>query len=48
VAQTFLNHGFKEVFPLIGGFNAWHQAKLPVEPKNKVQKELSYGKHSNT
>jgi rhodanese-related sulfurtransferase len=33
VAQFFEKHGFKDVHPLVGGFEAWQDANLPVEPK---------------
>jgi len=33
VAQVLEEHGFENVHPLIGGFNAWQDANLPVEPK---------------
>lgn len=36
-AQTLLNHGFKNVKALIGGFDAWEAAAYPVEPKDKKQ-----------
>jgi rhodanese-related sulfurtransferase len=33
VAQVFEENGFENVHPLIGGFDAWRNAGLPVEPK---------------
>jgi rhodanese-related sulfurtransferase len=33
VAQELISHGFKNVHPLFGGFEAWEKAGLPVEPK---------------
>jgi rhodanese-related sulfurtransferase len=40
VAQVLEEHGFKEVHPLIGGFDAWRKAALPVEPKKeKVERK---------
>jgi rhodanese-related sulfurtransferase len=33
VALVLEKHGFKDVHPLIGGFDAWQKAGLPVEPK---------------
>jgi len=33
VAQVLEEHGFTDTHPLIGGFDAWQKANLPVEPK---------------
>jgi rhodanese-related sulfurtransferase len=33
VAQTLLEHGFHNVHPLYGGFDAWRKAGYPVDPK---------------
>jgi rhodanese-related sulfurtransferase len=33
VAQKLMEHGYKNVHPLYGGFDAWVQAGMPVEPK---------------
>jgi rhodanese-related sulfurtransferase len=33
VALVLEEHGFDDVHPLIGGFDAWQQAGLPVEQK---------------
>jgi rhodanese-related sulfurtransferase len=33
VALALEDHGFTDVHPLIGGFDAWKEAGLPVEPK---------------
>jgi rhodanese-related sulfurtransferase len=33
VAQELAAHGFKNVHPLFGGFDAWQKAGLAVEPK---------------
>jgi len=33
VAQVLEEHGYKETHPLVGGFDAWKKANLPVEPK---------------
>lgn len=33
MALTLEEHGFDEVHPVIGGFDAWKEADLPVEPK---------------
>lgn len=32
-AQIILNHGFKKVYPLKGGFDAWLEAGYPLAPK---------------
>jgi len=29
------DHGFDDVHPLIGGFDAWQEAGLPVEPRRQ-------------
>jgi rhodanese-related sulfurtransferase len=33
VAQGLTSHGFKNVHPLFGGFEAWEKAGLPLEGK---------------
>jgi rhodanese-related sulfurtransferase len=33
VAQELADHGWKNVHPLYGGFEAWVGAGLPVDPK---------------
>jgi rhodanese-related sulfurtransferase len=33
VAQTLAEHGFRNVHPLYGGFDAWKRAGLPLERK---------------
>jgi rhodanese-related sulfurtransferase len=33
VAETLEEHGFKNVYALIGGFDAWKDAGMPLEPK---------------
>jgi len=33
VAQILLGKGFRKVFALKGGWNAWEKAGYPVEPK---------------
>jgi 3-mercaptopyruvate sulfurtransferase SseA len=33
VALSLMVHGWKNVHPLYGGFDAWRQAGLPLEPK---------------
>jgi len=33
VAQTLLEHGWTNVRPLQGGFDAWRKAGYPTEPK---------------
>ncbi|HXQ73829.1 MAG TPA: rhodanese-like domain-containing protein [Pyrinomonadaceae bacterium] len=35
VAQTLMENGWKNVHPLYGGFDAWNEAGLPVEPKEQ-------------
>jgi rhodanese-related sulfurtransferase len=35
VAQILQEHGFKNVHPLYGGFEAWKQAGNPVEAKQR-------------
>jgi len=35
VAQTLLDHGFTNVHPLYGGFDAWTNAGGPTEKKKK-------------
>ena len=38
MALTLDEHGFKDTHPLIGGYDAWKAARLPVEPKNENAK----------
>jgi 3-mercaptopyruvate sulfurtransferase SseA len=33
VARTLLQHGWKNVKPLLGGFDAWKDAAYRTEPK---------------
>jgi rhodanese-related sulfurtransferase len=33
VAQTLMEHGWKNVHPLFGGFDAWKKEGLPVDAK---------------
>ena len=33
MAQKLMEHGWKNVHPLFGGFDAWMKAGLPVDPK---------------
>ena len=33
VSQTLMEHGWKNVHPLFGGFDAWTKEGLPVEAK---------------
>jgi len=33
VAQVLLEHGWSDVHPLYGGFDAWRTAGYPLEPK---------------
>ena len=33
MAQILLDHGFKNVHPLYGGFDAWREAGYPIEAK---------------
>jgi 3-mercaptopyruvate sulfurtransferase SseA len=33
VAQELMDHGWKNVHPLFGGFDAWQKAGLPVDTK---------------
>jgi rhodanese-related sulfurtransferase len=35
VAQKLMEHGWKNVHPLFGGFDAWQQAGLPVDEKEQ-------------
>jgi 3-mercaptopyruvate sulfurtransferase SseA len=37
VARTLLEHGWKDVRPLLGGFEAWQKAGLPLEPLRKTR-----------
>lgn len=32
-----MEHGYKNVHPLYGGFDAWREAQAPLEPKQKVE-----------
>lgn len=34
-AQILLNKGFKQVYPLQGGFDAWVEAGYPLAPKSE-------------
>lgn len=43
VAQTLMEHGFKNVHPLFGGFEAWEKAALPVEPKSDEVTNQQHG-----
>jgi rhodanese-related sulfurtransferase len=36
LAQKLTEQGFKKVWALKGGFDAWRDAGLPVEPKSKA------------
>jgi rhodanese-related sulfurtransferase len=38
VAQELMKRGYKNVHPLYGGFDAWRDAKAPVEPKEQEQR----------
>jgi rhodanese-related sulfurtransferase len=33
VAEVLADHGYDDVYTLAGGFDAWREAGLPVEPK---------------
>jgi len=33
VAEILNDHGFKDVHALLGGFDAWKNAGMPLEPK---------------
>jgi rhodanese-related sulfurtransferase len=33
VARALLDRGFKNVHPMLGGFNRWVQLGYPTEPK---------------
>jgi rhodanese-related sulfurtransferase len=33
MALTLLEHGFTRVWPLLGGYQAWRKAGLPVETR---------------
>jgi rhodanese-related sulfurtransferase len=33
MAQKLMEHGWKNVHPLYGGFDAWENAGLPVDAK---------------
>ncbi len=33
MARVLLDHGWTDVRPLLGGFEAWQQAGYPTEPK---------------
>jgi rhodanese-related sulfurtransferase len=41
VAQELVNHGFKNVHALYGGFDAWIKAGYPVEPKEQPVQQKS-------
>jgi 3-mercaptopyruvate sulfurtransferase SseA len=41
VAQTLLQHGWTNVRPLQGGFDAWRQAGYPTEAKRTAPQPLS-------
>ena len=43
MALTLESNGFKDAHPLIGGYDAWKAAGLPVEPKDETAKG-SFGK----
>jgi 3-mercaptopyruvate sulfurtransferase SseA len=49
VAQILADHGWKNVHPLYGGFDAWVKAGLPVEEKGRdepaAEDEGSDGNH---
>ncbi|MGE0821208.1 MAG: rhodanese-like domain-containing protein [Candidatus Binatia bacterium] len=34
MAQTLIDYGFDNVYPLTGGFEAWKDANYPLEPKD--------------
>jgi len=36
LAQKLQQRGYKDVYALEGGFDAWQQAGLPVEPKRQA------------
>jgi rhodanese-related sulfurtransferase len=36
LAQKLLEHGYKDVYALKGGFDAWQQADLPLERKQEA------------
>ncbi len=36
MAQVLIDHGWNDVYPLVGGFDAWRLAGLPVEAKTGV------------
>jgi 3-mercaptopyruvate sulfurtransferase SseA len=40
-----MQHGFKNVHPLFGGFEAWEKGGLPVEQRaqNEKEKNLAQG-----
>jgi len=37
VAQELMQHGYKNVHPLYGGFDAWRDAGAPLESMEKRQ-----------
>ncbi|HEX8844724.1 MAG TPA: hypothetical protein VF791_08785 [Pyrinomonadaceae bacterium] len=37
MAQVLLDHGWTNVHPLYSGFDAWQQAGLPVEVKERTE-----------
>jgi 3-mercaptopyruvate sulfurtransferase SseA len=41
VAQTLMKHGWKEVHPLLGGFDAWRRAGFPTEAKPERQQSYA-------
>jgi rhodanese-related sulfurtransferase len=43
VADELLNQGYKNAHPLYGGFDAWRQAKLPLETKEQFRKGSQAG-----
>jgi 3-mercaptopyruvate sulfurtransferase SseA len=43
VAQIFEDYGVEEAHALIGGFDAWRAAGLPVEAKREVLRKTKGG-----
>jgi len=41
VALTLQQHGWKNVRPLLGGFDAWRQAGYPTEAKRTHRQSFS-------
>jgi len=39
VAQELSDHGYKNVHPLFGGFEAWEKAGLSLEPKEDSKQD---------